>query len=205
MNKSVLRMIGVAGVTALAVVTLGQTAEANHPDPCVAVAADQTVTWNENESSIQSPMSGSTYGHGGCRGYVVDIKVTPATAIVGPSQTPPFSVGGLDPERESWGGITVANVPENLCAQWEETVSVYRKPAGEPTFAYVGGGISKGRWNAGFPMGCTPTREASFKGYGPFTPPKSGTDTYRVVYSANLGSAIAHAAAAGSHVPAPPR
>jgi hypothetical protein len=197
--KKVMGMLGLTAVGVLVAATMGETAQAENRDECLAVSADQTVNWGANQVGIQSPMSGLPYGHANCAAYVVDVNVTHETATIS-GYKPQVSLGGFDPERETFGAMTVG-VPRADCGNWEETVAVYKKGAGQSAYAYQGGGVSRGAWNDNFPMGCTPRPAAGFRNYGPFTPPSSGTDVYRVIYSAHLGSAPAHAAVAGSHLP----
>jgi hypothetical protein len=208
-------LLSAAVVVAIGAACLASSpeAQAENKDWCAIVAADKTIDWAAGQMSVKAESPSTSYGHaapggGSCNAYLVDINVTPATAK-SPGQ-PSFSLIGFDPAREGTSasvyGYTV-NVPEAECSQWVQSVSIYKKAQGASGFSYVGGGIERGVWkksNGGLfnQSVCQVVPESTFKQYGAFMPPASGTDTYRVAFSAHLGTAPAHAGAFGEHLPA---
>lgn len=169
-----------------------QPAEAENVDWCAAATADQIATWGANTPSIQ--VEGNATKHANCEGFIVDVSVSAATGTA-KGYLPQVTFSAIAPQFELTGGPkTVVNgLGEQLCSSWQERTLVYKKAAGETTFRNVAGGWSHGVWGS-VVFGLSSCGVTPDKGYVPiprFDPPTgTGTDVYRIVYSATRKPAL---------------
>ena len=172
---------------------------------CANAPADATVNWAAGQASVGASSPTVNYTHPGCEAWIVDINVSPATASAPSGYVSAFNLGGDDPERDN-GGLT-SYVPQADCSKYVEQVQIFRK--GANGFTQIAGGYARGVWaSGGLFTGCVLTPEGGGIGAfssGAINPPGSGTETYRVVTSAHLGSARAHARGFGTHLLTPPQ
>ena len=183
MRSSFVRNV-VAPFALLAVALVAGHAQANAPPvSCQSDQAHHTVTLGANKDGV-SITSGTSYWDTACGCYIAQIEVPSTSSPANTTAyTTPFAFG-MPP-------TLFGSLVESQC-KFHDRIYLYKKQA-DGTWDKVGGFEQKGDWTFGDPPLSVPgTPKKHFCGvnisnnsgnFGPFNPPASGTDKYRVLRS----------------------
>lgn len=199
MRSSIVRNV-VAPFALLAVALVAGRAEANPPNvSCQSNAPHHTVTLGAGVDSV-STTSTLNYWDNACGCYVAQIDVPSTSSSSNPSRFEKrFSFG---PPDNAW----LNGTPKDVCLTIKDRFYVYKKVSG--AFVLQGGGSeAHGEWVHGVPPLSQPGTPASNycalaggTAIPPFDPPATGSDTYRVLRSAQSGGKFMPVTLTASHL-----
>jgi hypothetical protein len=158
-------------------------------DTCPIATADATATLGVANDGDAAEYYGRGYEAGGrtCRRFVTDFAVAPNAAPESPNRFAHFEVDG---------GIASHAMPTNAteCLKLTVTTTIYKKAAGQSSFAKVGSSVQKGIWQAGGPSGgfsnggaCSLANKSGSRVTG--SPNAAGQDIYRTAVHTNVAGA----------------
>lgn len=164
---------------------------------CLLGAPIQKLAFGKGVSRVQAKSTGAEYSASACKSFIVDIDV-PSDSSGNPGQDLP--------QFYLMGGTTDTSLGKSECRNITTNVAFYVKKNGKKAFSKLGGGLMKGTWHdsreGGFvPVNCVLAPVAGYTAPPPsYAPPKSGSDTYRVVVIVKVGDKAIGAEAGAWHV-----